>query len=60
MPWDRARRIDLPGAARQAKEAAIQAFPSQIADLGPDPADAAILPPHVLARFRRPFEVVFA
>ena len=60
VPWDRARRIDLPGAARQAKEAAIQAFPSQIADLGPDPADAAILPPHVLARFRRPFEVVFA
>ncbi|WP_433717631.1 PIG-L deacetylase family protein [Actinoplanes sp. CA-051413] len=60
VPWDRARRLDLPSAARHAKEAAIQAFPSQIADLGPEPADAAILPPHVLARFRRPFEVVFA
>jgi LmbE family N-acetylglucosaminyl deacetylase len=60
VPWERARRLDLSPAARQAKEAAIQAFPSQIADLGPAPADAAILPPHVLARFRRPFEVVFA
>ncbi|GIE48908.1 acetylglucosaminylphosphatidylinositol deacetylase [Amorphoplanes nipponensis] len=60
VPWERARRIDLPPGARRAKEAAIQAFPSQIADLGPEPGDAAILPPHVLARFRRPFEVVFA
>ena len=60
VPWHRARRLDLPPAARAAKEAAIQAFPSQINDLGPAPADAAILPPHVLARFRRPFEVVFA
>ena len=60
VPWERARRLDLPPAARRAKEAAVRAFPSQIDDLGPDPADAAILPPHVLARFRRPFEVVFA
>lgn len=60
VPWARAHRIDLPAPARLAKEAAIQAFPSQIADLGPEPADAAILPAHVLARFRRPFEVVFA
>jgi LmbE family N-acetylglucosaminyl deacetylase len=60
VPWDRARRLDLPAAAQQAKEAAVQAFPSQINDLGPAPADAAILPPHVLARFRRTFEVVFA
>jgi LmbE family N-acetylglucosaminyl deacetylase len=59
VPWRRARRVDLPPAARRAKEAAIQAFPSQIADLGPEPGDAAILPPHVLERFRRPFEVVF-
>ena len=60
VPWPRARRLDLPPAARRAKEAAIQAFPSQIHDLGPAPADAAILPPPVLARFRRSFEVVFA
>jgi LmbE family N-acetylglucosaminyl deacetylase len=60
VPWDRARRIELPPAAEAAKAAAIAAFPSQIAPLGPAPADAAILPPHVLARFRRSFEVVFA
>ncbi|MET0425091.1 MAG: PIG-L family deacetylase, partial [Actinoplanes sp.] len=59
VPWHRARRIDLTPAARAAKAAAIEAFPSQIAPLGPDEADAAILPPHVLARFARPFEVVF-
>jgi LmbE family N-acetylglucosaminyl deacetylase len=60
VPWQRAHRIDLPPAARAAKAAAITAFPSQIAPLGPGEADAAILPPHVLARFARPFEVVFA
>ncbi|MFI5936990.1 PIG-L deacetylase family protein [Actinoplanes sp. NPDC051494] len=60
VPWHRAHRIDLSPAARAAKAAAIAAFPSQIAALGPAEADAAILPPHVLARFARPFEVVFA
>ncbi|GAA2616492.1 PIG-L deacetylase family protein [Paractinoplanes durhamensis] len=59
VPWDRARRVDLPPAAQAAKAAAIAAFPSQIAPLGPAEADAAILPPHVLARFARPFEVIF-
>ncbi|WP_250030839.1 PIG-L deacetylase family protein [Paractinoplanes maris] len=59
VPWHRAYRIDLSPAAQAAKAAAIAAFPSQIAALGPEPADAAILPPHVLARFSRPFEVVF-
>jgi LmbE family N-acetylglucosaminyl deacetylase len=60
VPWHRARRIDLPPAARAAKASAVDAFTSQIAALGPDPADAPILPPEVLARFARPFEVVFA
>jgi LmbE family N-acetylglucosaminyl deacetylase len=59
VPWQRARRIDLTPAAMAAKAAAIEAFPSQIRPLGPAEADAAILPPHVLARFARPFEVVF-
>jgi LmbE family N-acetylglucosaminyl deacetylase len=58
VPWHRAHRIELTPAAQQAKAAAIDAFPSQIAPLGPEPGDAAILPPHVLARFARPFEVV--
>ncbi|GAB2587496.1 acetylglucosaminylphosphatidylinositol deacetylase [Paractinoplanes abujensis] len=59
VPWDRCLRIDLDEMASAAKAAAIAAFPSQIAPLGPDPADAAILPPHVLARFARPYEAVF-
>jgi LmbE family N-acetylglucosaminyl deacetylase len=59
VPWERARRVDLSPEAAAAKSAALAAFPSQTAPLGPDPADAAILPPHVLARFTRPFEVVF-
>jgi LmbE family N-acetylglucosaminyl deacetylase len=58
VPWSRARRVDLAPEHRAAKAAAIRAFPSQIAPLGPAAADAAILPPHVLARFARPFEVV--
>ncbi|MEV4351874.1 PIG-L family deacetylase [Actinoplanes sp. NPDC049596] len=60
VPWDRARRIPLTPEAVAAKQAAIEAFPSQIHPLGPDPADAAILPPHILARFARSFEVVLA
>lgn len=59
VPWDRARRLDLTAAARTAKAAAIDAFRSQILPLGPEPADAAILPPHVLARFARPYETLF-
>jgi LmbE family N-acetylglucosaminyl deacetylase len=51
---------EILGVARAAKAAAIAAFRSQIAPLGPAEADAAILPPYVLARFARPFEVVFA
>lgn len=58
VPWHQAYRIGLHPATQAAKAAAIAAFPSQIAALGPDPADAAILPPHVLARFSRPFEVI--
>jgi LmbE family N-acetylglucosaminyl deacetylase len=59
VPWERARTVDLTPSAVAAKAAAIAAFPSQIAPLGPDPADAAILPPDVLDHFVRPFETVF-
>ncbi|XVV16952.1 PIG-L deacetylase family protein [Actinoplanes sp. CA-131856] len=58
VPWERARRVPLTPEVMAAKRAAIEAFPSQIHPLGPEPADAAILPPYVLARFARPFEVV--
>lgn len=59
VPWERALRVTLTASDRAAKESALDAFPSQTQPLGPAPADAAILPPHVLARFRRPYEVVF-
>ncbi|WP_305785727.1 PIG-L deacetylase family protein [Symbioplanes lichenis] len=60
VPWERARRVSLDPAQQAAKAAAISAFVSQVEPLGPAEADAAILPPHVLARFARPYEVVFA
>lgn len=42
-----------------AKQHAINAFTSQIQPLGVHPGDEAILPPDVLAHFRRPVEVLF-
>lgn len=56
VAWERARRIDLTAAARTAKAAAVSAFTSQIEPI----EGVTILPEHVLARFRRPYEVVFA
>ncbi len=59
VPWDRALRIDLPEGVAAAKRAAAAEFGSQVRPLGPDPADRAVLPPHVLARLLRGHEVVF-
>lgn len=56
LPWAEARRIPLDEAALAAKLDAIAAYHSQIAPLAGAPV---VLPPDVLARFRRPFEVVF-
>lgn len=58
VPWATARRVDLGEPGRARKNEALAAFRSQIEPLGPAAGDAAILPPHVLARFRRPFETV--
>jgi LmbE family N-acetylglucosaminyl deacetylase len=60
VPWHRARRIELPPRVQAAKSHAIAAFRSQITALGPAPGDAPVLPPHVLDRFARPIEVIFA
>jgi hypothetical protein len=60
VPWTRARRVPLPPAALTAKQEAVAAYRTQVAPLSEDPADAAILPPQVLARLLRPFETVFA
>lgn len=58
VPWERARRIELSPAVRMRKRAAIAEFRSQVEPLGPEPGDAPVLPPAVLARFERPFETV--
>ncbi len=59
VPWHRARRVTLPPAARAAKDRAIAAFSTQTRPLGPLPADAPVLTPGTLARFARPYEIVF-
>ena len=56
IPWSRARRLPASSFARARKAEAIAQFVSQIE---PDATTGAILPPHVLARFARPFEIVF-
>jgi LmbE family N-acetylglucosaminyl deacetylase len=59
VPWWQARRVLLPDDVRDAKRAAIAAFETQVNPLSDDPADAAILPPNVQARFTRDVEFVF-
>lgn len=59
VPWKRARRFELSAAAARRKERAVGAFASQIYPLSEHPADAAILPPHILKRLLRPYEIVF-
>lgn len=59
VPWDRARTFPLTRHRRRAKQAAVAEFATQIVDLSDDPADRAVLPPHVLARLTRDHETVF-
>jgi LmbE family N-acetylglucosaminyl deacetylase len=57
VAWERlriVRDIDV-----EAKAAAVAQFVSQIEPIGPSRADAAILPPSVLAHFARSHELVF-
>ena len=58
VPWSRARRVDLDADAAARKAAAVGCFRTQVAAIGPAPADAAVLPDRVLAHFRRDHEVV--
>lgn len=60
VPWSRARSTALPATALEAKWAAVDAFTSQIAPIGPDEGDGTILPEAILAHHRRSFEIVFA
>jgi LmbE family N-acetylglucosaminyl deacetylase len=57
VPWRNCRRLDMSRRARARKRWSTLAFESQISALGPNECDAAILPPNVLRRFWRPFEV---
>lgn len=56
VPWTTAARLDLPPDVAAAKRRAMACFVSQLQPLGDAPGDAAILPPHVLARFSRGWE----
>ena len=56
--WPHAGTVRLDAAARAAKAAAVSRFTTQVQPLGPAPADRAVLPGPVLARFARPVEVV--
>jgi LmbE family N-acetylglucosaminyl deacetylase len=58
VPWSRLRTVTVPDPAAKAR--AIDAFDTQVRPIGPESADAAVLPAHVVAHFQRPFEVVFA
>jgi len=55
MPLERLRRVVLRPAARRRKHRATACFVSQRT---PPPGCPTILPPHVMARFERPFEVL--
>ncbi|MEE3852245.1 PIG-L deacetylase family protein [Gordonia sp. LSe1-13] len=60
IPWDRLRAHMIDPTILAIKHAAIGAFDTQVRPLSDDPADAAILPPHVLAHLTRTREFVFA
>lgn len=60
VPWHQAHLVELTDAVQARKARAVAAFRTQVEPLGPRPADAPVLPPHVLQRFARPYEVVLA
>jgi LmbE family N-acetylglucosaminyl deacetylase len=60
VPWDRARRVDLPEDVRARKASAVECFATQVRPIGPDAVDGPVLPPGVLAHFARDHEVVLA
>ncbi|MGB2949988.1 MAG: PIG-L deacetylase family protein [Rhodococcus sp. (in: high G+C Gram-positive bacteria)] len=60
VPWDRAFAVELGSDVTEAKRRAAAQFVTQTTALSSDPADRPVLPPHVLERLLRPYEVVFA
>jgi LmbE family N-acetylglucosaminyl deacetylase len=57
FPWHRARRIDLTAREQRVKVAAVDEHRSQLASTWRHPSP--VVPPHVLTRFHRLFEVLF-
>jgi LmbE family N-acetylglucosaminyl deacetylase len=57
LPWADCRRFDFDRRVAARKRWATGAFLSQIRPLGPDREAAPLLPPAVLRRFWRPYEV---
>jgi hypothetical protein len=51
--------VPLPAGLAASKRRAAGRFVTQLAPLSPAPADAAVLPPHVLERLLRDTETVF-
>ena len=57
LPWARCRRFDFGRPSAHRKSWSIEAFDSQIRSWGPAPDELPVLPPAVLVRFHRTFEV---
>jgi LmbE family N-acetylglucosaminyl deacetylase len=57
LPWADCRRFDFDRRTAARKRWATGAFDSQTRPLGPDREEAPLLPPAVLRRFWRPYEV---
>ena len=57
IPWDLCRRFDMTRRERARKRWATGAFETQVRAIGPERADAAILPEPLLRRFWRAFEI---
>jgi len=57
IPWGRCQRLDLSRIARARKRWATGAFQSQTYPIGPDDADAPVLPAPIMRRFWRSYEV---
>jgi LmbE family N-acetylglucosaminyl deacetylase len=60
VPWSRAFAVSLDESTLDKKRQAAREFVTQVSPLSDHPADRAVLPPHVLDRLVRPYEVVFA
>ena len=56
VPWHRASQVPLPAGAARRKQAAIDAFTSQLTDRDPD--TGPVLPAGIIAHFRRQQEVL--